>query len=78
MTHVKTWDIRLDLTEPDTGGSQARVTLDTGTNTLHGEGRAEAAEGRGVEEIQDELAVGRALLDLGNQLGAIGAADSAG
>jgi hypothetical protein len=64
MDHVAEWDIDVYLFERDEG-TVARVVLKTGANTMHGEG--DAASGQ-VIEISDELAVGRALIDLGNQL----------
>ena len=65
---AKEWTLRLYLSEhdPDT---TARVVLNTGDNVL--ESRAEAHRNpydTVVPEIGDELAVGRALVALGQQL----------
>lgn len=76
MSHVAQWDIRVHLFEQD-DDTAARVVLDTGSNTLRGEGRAHRNQGDPqVPEIGDELAVGRALIHLGSQLVAAAVGDS--
>ncbi len=68
MDHVATWAISLDLFEHE-DSTLARVKVRTGANELIGEGRAHRNPGDPpVPEIGDELAVGRALIDLGSQL----------
>lgn len=68
MDHVASWAISLDLFEHE-DNTLARVKVRTGANELMGEGRAHRNPGDPpVPEIGDELAVGRALIDLGSQL----------
>ena len=68
MTHVAEWIANVHLFEDDEA-TQARVTLDTGVNVLAGEGLARRHPGDpSVPEIGDELAVGRALVELGQRL----------
>ena len=51
------------------GQTKADAVLDIGENKLHGYGRASCRTGeRDVPEIGAELAVGRALADLGRKL----------
>jgi nicotinate phosphoribosyltransferase len=77
MDHTAEWKIKLFLFEHD-NGSTAQVVLDTGANTLHGEGHAgQYPDGRAIPEIDTELAAGRALQDLGNRLTEIAATDAA-
>ena len=77
MEHTAEWKIKLYLFEHD-NGSTAKVVLDTGANTLHGEGHAgQYPDGRAIPEIDTELAAGRALKDLGNRLTEIAASDAA-
>ena len=77
MEHTAEWKIKLFLFEHD-NGSTAQVVLDTGANTLRGEGHAgQHSDGRAIPEIDTELAAGRALIDLGNRLTQIGTADAA-
>lgn len=68
MEHVARWRAQVYLFEHDSM-TQARVELDTGANTLTGEGlaRRHPADPE-VPEIGDELAVGRALIELGERL----------
>ena len=69
MDHVAEWDIRIYLFEHDDDTTLARVVLKTGANTLRAEGLARRNPADApAPEIGDELAVGRALIDLGNQL----------
>ena len=76
MDHVAEWDIRIYLFEHDDVSTLARVVLKTGANTLQGEGLARRNPADApAPEIGDELAVGRALIDLGNQLTATAGAD---
>jgi hypothetical protein len=77
MEHTAEWKIKLYLFEHD-NGSTAQVVLDTGANTLKGEGHAgQYPDGRTIPEIDTELAAGRALTDLANQLTGIAATDAA-
>ena len=68
MEHVAEWQAHVYLFEHDSM-TQARVVLDTGANRLTGEGlaRRHPADAE-VPEIGDELAVGRALIELGERL----------
>ncbi|MFF5342262.1 DUF1876 domain-containing protein [Streptomyces althioticus] len=68
MSHTLEWKTRLHLFEED-GTTKARATLRTGTATLTGHGAAHRNPADpDVPEIGDELAAGRALRDLGQQL----------
>jgi uncharacterized protein DUF1876 len=68
MEHVAEWQAHVYLFEHDST-TQARVVLDTGVNTLTGEGLARCHPADpDVPEIGDELAVGRALIELGERL----------
>ena len=68
MTHVAEWIAHVHLFETE-DVTQARVTIDTGANVLAGEGLARRRPGDPiVPEIGDELAVGRALVELGERL----------
>lgn len=72
MMHTRKWQAEVFLFEQD-GHTRADAVLDTGENTLHGYGTARCHPGEvDVPEIGDEIAVGRALTDLGRKL--IGAA----
>ena len=72
MLHTRKWDAEVFLFEQD-GQTRADVVLNTGENTLHGNGMARCHAGESdVPEIGDEIAVGRALVNLGRRL--IGAA----
>ncbi|WNF00750.1 DUF1876 domain-containing protein [Streptomyces luomodiensis] len=73
MPHTVEWTVRLYLFE-DEGTTKARVVLDTKDTSLTGRGTARRnPEDENVPEIGDELAAGRALHDLGDQL--LGAAE---
>ncbi|MER8161812.1 DUF1876 domain-containing protein [Streptomyces sp. NPDC094472] len=73
MSHTVEWKVRLYLFEDD-GTTKARVVLDTRDTSLTGHGTARCnPEDDDVPEIGDELAAGRALHDLGDQL--LGAAE---
>jgi len=77
MTHVAEWIAHVHLFE-DEDLTQARVTIDTGATVLAGEGLAHRRPGEPpVPEIGDELAVGRALVELGQRLIAAAAEDVA-
>jgi hypothetical protein len=68
MLHTRKWDAEVFLFEQD-GQTRADVVLNTGENTVHGDGVARCHPGEGdVPEIGDEIAVGRALVDLGRKL----------
>ncbi|MFI8849850.1 DUF1876 domain-containing protein [Streptomyces sp. 891-h] len=69
MTHTMEWNVRLDLFEDDQGETQAHVVLDNGTTALTGRGAAHCHPAdMNVPEIGDELAAGRAMRDLAQQL----------
>ncbi len=65
----KTWHVRIDISEYD-GRTHAIARLDTGAGTdLHGSGEAHVnPRDPDVPEIGDELAVARALSQLGHLL----------
>ncbi|OPF73109.1 hypothetical protein VT50_0229240 [Streptomyces antioxidans] len=68
MSHTVEWRIRLCLSE-DEGQTRASVELDTGSTALTGRGLARCnPDDEDVPVIGDELAAGRALSDLGQQL----------
>lgn len=68
MEHAAEWNAHVFLYEHE-NTTQARVVLDTGTATLNGEGLARRnPDDPLVPEIGDELAVGRALIELGERL----------
>lgn len=72
MLHTREWHAKVFLFEQD-GQTSADAVLDTGENTLHGHGAARCHPGEDdIPEIGVELAVARALTDLGHKL--IGAA----
>ncbi|MGP3953518.1 DUF1876 domain-containing protein [Streptomyces sp. 7N604] len=68
MAHTVEWRVHLYLFE-DEGTTKARVELDTGATALTGRGvaRCNPAD-TDVPEIGDELAAGRAMHDLAQQL----------
>lgn len=77
MTHVADWPIKLSITE-EGARTVARAVLTTKDNTLTAEGVAlRNPHDSDVPEIGDELAVGRALAELGRQLVSAAAADVA-
>jgi hypothetical protein len=68
MDHVAEWKAHVHLYEHG-DATQARVTLETDANTLISEGLARRHPGDPkVPEIGDELAVGRAFIELGERL----------
>lgn len=69
MAHTAEWKVQLHLFEDDDGTTKARVVVDTGTTPLtgHGTARRHPADAD-VPEIGDELAAGRAMHDLAQQL----------
>jgi hypothetical protein len=68
MNHVAEWTAHVHVFETE-NLTQARVTLDTGSNVMAGEGLARRHPGDPlVPEIGDELSVGRALVELGQRL----------
>jgi hypothetical protein len=68
MPHTVEWKVRLHLFE-DEGMTKAHVVLDTGATTLSGRGVAHRNPAdTDVPEIGDELAAGRAMRDLAQQL----------
>jgi hypothetical protein len=69
MPHTVEWTVRLHLFEDDEGTTKARVVLDTGDTALTGRGAAHCHPAdTNVPEIGDELAAGRAMRDLAQQL----------
>ncbi|MEU1853675.1 DUF1876 domain-containing protein [Streptomyces sp. NPDC019990] len=69
MPHTLEWNVRLHLSEDDEGTTRARAVLDTGTAALTGHGTAHCHPAdRDVPAIGDELAAGRAMRDLAQQL----------
>ncbi len=69
MPHTAEWKVRLHIFEDDDGTTKARVVLDTGTTALTGHGTAHCHPAdANVPEIGDELATGRAMEDLAQQL----------
>ncbi|WP_354643971.1 dsRBD fold-containing protein [Kitasatospora camelliae] len=66
--HTSEWQLRLTVTE-DGDLTQAHAVLDTGTGLLQADAEARrSAHDPQDAAIGDELAVGRALLDLGHRL----------
>ncbi|MGW3151380.1 DUF1876 domain-containing protein [Streptomyces sp. NPDC001177] len=69
MSHTAEWKVRLHLFEDDDGTTKAHVVLDTGTTALTGHGTAHCHPAdTNVPQIGDELAAGRAMHDLADQL----------
>lgn len=69
MPHTAEWKVRLHLFEDDDGTTKAHVVLDTGSTALTGHGTAHCHPAdANVPEIGDELAAGRAMNDLAQQL----------
>ncbi|WP_405996750.1 DUF1876 domain-containing protein [Streptomyces sp. NBC_00829] len=68
MPHTVEWKVRLHLFEGE-GTTKAHLVLDTGATTLTGRGVAHCNPAdTDVPEIGDELAAGRAMRDLAQQL----------
>ncbi|MER6090412.1 DUF1876 domain-containing protein [Streptomyces bluensis] len=68
MPHTVEWKVRLYLFE-DEGTTKAQVVLDNGTTVLTGQGAAHRNPADvDVPEIGDELAAGRAMHHLAQQL----------
>jgi hypothetical protein len=66
--HVRRWRADILVFE-DEGETVADAVLETGVTTLHGAGRAKRNPSDfEVEGIGEELAAGRALIDLGHRL----------
>jgi hypothetical protein len=69
MPHTSEWKVRLHLFEDDDGTTKADLVLDTGSTALTGHGTAHRHPADPyVPEIGDELAAGRAMSDLAQQL----------
>lgn len=69
MPHTAEWRVRLHLFEDDNGMTKAHVVLDTGTTALTGHGTAHCHPADAdVPEIGDELAAGRGLQNIAQQL----------
>ncbi|MFI9150629.1 DUF1876 domain-containing protein [Streptomyces sp. NPDC053367] len=69
MPHTAEWKVRLHLFEDDDGNTKAHVVLDTGTTAFTGHGTAHCHPAdANVPEIGDELAAGRAMKDIAQQL----------
>lgn len=67
--HISQWSISLKLFEHGDDSCLARVTLDTGANVITAEGIARRnPHDAPIPEIGDELAAGRALVELGTRL----------
>ncbi|MFF5142998.1 DUF1876 domain-containing protein [Streptomyces sp. NPDC013157] len=67
--HTAQWKVNLHLFEEDDGTTKARVVLETGTTSLTAHGTAHCRPtDSNVPEIGDELAAGRAMNDLSQQL----------
>ncbi|MBW8795454.1 MAG: DUF1876 domain-containing protein [Streptomyces sp.] len=67
--HTAQWKVNLNLFEEDDGTTKARAVLETGTTSLTAHGSAHCRPtDRNVPEIGDELAAGRAMNDLSQQL----------
>ncbi|WP_314225032.1 DUF1876 domain-containing protein [Streptomyces zaehneri] len=69
MQHTLEWKVRIHLFEDDEGTTNAHLVLDTGTTALtsHGAAHCHPADAN-VPEIGDELAAGRAMNALAQQL----------
>lgn len=68
MARTLEWRVRIVLSEED-GTTEARAVLETGKAALTGRGLARCSpDDRDVPEIGDELAAGRALGDVAQQL----------
>ncbi|TQJ57596.1 DUF1876 domain-containing protein [Streptomyces sp. NBC_00080] len=69
MPHTSEWKVRIHLFEDDEGTTKAHLVLDTGTTALTSRGAAHChPTDANVPEIGDELAVGRAMNELAQQL----------
>lgn len=67
--HIAEWQISLTIYEHGDDSCLARVVLDTGANTLTAEGLARRnPKDTPIPEIGDELAAGRALVEMGTRL----------
>jgi len=77
MPAMKRWTVDIFIDEDDEGHTYAEARLDSGADTrLTGVGRARLNPADAdVPEIGDELAVARALTDLGHRLLVTTAAD---
>jgi len=66
--HTTHWPAHVLLVEKD-GETVARAALETGSTSIHGTGTAARNPADfEVEQIGEELAAGRALIDLGRRL----------
>ncbi len=66
--HTKDWDVHVHVFEEE-GTTKVKAVLDTGENVITGNGRARRNPADiEVPEIGDEVAVSRALSDLGHTL----------
>jgi hypothetical protein len=73
--HVTRWRANVFLFE-EKREAVAQAVLETGATAVHGSGRAVRASGDAdIEVIGDELAAGRALIELGRSLLGAGEAD---
>jgi hypothetical protein len=69
MTHAKQWQMHLDLFEAEDGTTSAQASVDTGKSSLIAKGTAHCnPNDRNIAEIGDELAAGRALHRVADQL----------
>ncbi|GHJ39272.1 DUF1876 domain-containing protein [Streptomyces sp. TS71-3] len=68
MAHTVEWQVHLHLFE-DEGTTKARAVVETGANSVVGNGLARCnPNDRDIPEIGDELAAGRAMRDIAQQL----------
>ncbi|WP_344663052.1 DUF1876 domain-containing protein [Catenulispora subtropica] len=68
MEHAEDWNVAIHLFE-ERGRTIARAVLTGGNAEIHGRGEAHLSPyDHDVPRIGDELAVGRALADLGKKL----------
>lgn len=68
MMHIADWPMTLSLTEDD-DRTVAKVVVRTRDNTVTAQGHAKRnPDDPSVPEIGDELAAGRALIELGHKL----------
>lgn len=66
--HTKEWDVHVHVFEEE-GTTRVKAVLETGENVMTGHGRARRNPADvPVPEIGDEVAVSRALSDLGHRL----------
>ncbi len=79
MTHTERWSVEVFLFQHETGTTARARLRATGSAEVIGEGTASrpTAASR-LAEVVDEVAVGRALVDLGHRLTAVAGDDARG